>query len=157
MKNVRTFGDPLERYTPVPECGCWLWDGNIESSGYGLVWNFELQRYRRASRLFYEAFIGPITDGLFVLHKCDVRLCVNPAHLFLGTHTDNARDAAKKGKRADKNGENNGRAKITYRQAVEIRSGYSSGMLQRELAAQYGVCYTSIGRIVRGQGWKPKA
>lgn len=73
--------------------GCWLWQGSKFANGYG--------RYGRCSyahRFAYELFIGPIPDGLQVCHRCDIKHCVRPEHLFLGTQADNMRDARQKGR-----------------------------------------------------------
>ena len=75
---------------------CWLWTASIVGNGYG---GFSLDgQMRRAHRVAWELTFGPVPDGYQVLHKCDVRPCVRPDHLFLGTHTDNLRDAAAKGR-----------------------------------------------------------
>lgn len=75
--------------------GCWLWTGDQTTNGYGRV-EFKKKRIR-AHRFSYETFKGNIEDGLLVCHSCDVKLCVNPEHLWLGTHQDNMEDAYKKG------------------------------------------------------------
>jgi HNH endonuclease len=79
-----------------PNTGCHLWIGAINSGGYGKI---KVNGHTcRASRVSYLAKVGPIADGLFVLHKCDTPACVNPAHLFLGTAKDNIMDATRKGR-----------------------------------------------------------
>lgn len=82
------------KYVPEPMSGCWLWTA-AASSGYG---SFAITRSHivRASRFAYERWNGPIPDGQHVLHACDVKLCVNPAHLHLGTHDDNMREKSER-------------------------------------------------------------
>lgn len=88
----------MAKVSPEPNSGCWLWLGAISTNGYGQIWNPQTRALSVASRWIYEAIHGPIADGLYVCHQCDVSLCVNPAHLFLGTPTDNVRDCMGKGR-----------------------------------------------------------
>lgn len=90
-----TFAHRFEQH--VDKSGeCWIWTGPISPSGYGRA--SRGTKKLRAHRAAYELYVGPITDGLHVLHKCDNPACVNPAHLFLGTHLDNMRDMEAKGR-----------------------------------------------------------
>lgn len=156
----------LDRCQPEPNTGCWLWIGTKSVSGYGAI--TIKNRCWKAHRVSYLVFNGTIPGGLFVCHKCDNPICVNPLHLFLGTAADNMRDMRIKKRAAcgDKNsarmypeirrGENNGRSILNRKQVVEIRAAlknYRFGMVSA-LARQYGVSPTAISRIKRGRYWK---
>ena len=79
-----------------PVSGCWNWTRATDGSGYGKVKH--RGEFIRASRAAWEVFVGPIGGGLFVLHKCDNRRCINPGHLYTGTHADNMRDMKERGR-----------------------------------------------------------
>ena len=79
------------------ELDCWVWQGCVIRRYGGIK---IAGKMKRAHRISWELTNGPIPDGLFVCHHCDVPLCINPDHLFLGTHTDNMRDMIKKGRKS---------------------------------------------------------
>jgi hypothetical protein len=102
-----------------PETGCWNWTGFITDKGYGM---FQIGRIQHlAHRLSYRVHKGAIVDWLFVCHSCDNRRCVNPDHLWLGTHTDNMQDMIKKGR--GPTGDRHGLRKHPERAARGDRNG----------------------------------
>ncbi len=90
---------------------------------------------------------GEIPTGMVACHKCDNPICVNPSHLFLGTQSDNMRDASGKGRVF-------GKPKVTLAQAKEIIRRVNQGELQRVVGADYGIGQQNVSCIVRGVSWK---
>ncbi len=139
--------------------GCWIWKPTKGVKGsYGKipVWNGCRPTELTAHRVAYEKFVGPIPEGMLVLHKCNNANCVNPDHLYTGTHKDNMRDLAESGNRKGVCcGSKNGRAKLNFEIAEKIRSLYLNGRAtQNELARQYNVSQFAISQIVRGKRYK---
>jgi len=134
-------------YVSSPD-GCWLWKGPILKTGYGRICS--KRKNFSTHRVSYEYHHGIIPFGMNVLHKCDVRHCVNPKHLFLGTHQDNMDDCVAKGRTT--HGRNHPNARLTEGDIRAIRE-LSASMSQKQLAAQFGVHFTTVGQILRGQTW----
>jgi len=137
--------------------GCWLWTGAKNyAEGYGVIKPSGSRKAAYAHRLSYEMAFGPVPKGLWVLHKCDVPSCVNPAHLFLGNRGDNMRDAKAKGraKWPVLLGEKNPFAKLTVGKVKEIREGAAEGKSQSFLATEFDVSRTTIRAILLGTRWK---
>jgi hypothetical protein len=142
---------------PIPEAGCWLWAGFIEKGGYGLFrFDSRLSHRSRAHRVSWELFRGPIPASLSVLHHCDVRCCVNPYHLFVGTHADNTHDAMKKGrmKWLGAPGEVNSHAKVTTTSVLAIRAASETGKTSKELAKKFGIAPNTVRDIATKRTWK---
>lgn len=130
---------------------CWEWVGPVlKSTGYGYlsIANVPYQ----AHRLSYALANGRIDPDLLVMHSCDNRRCVNPAHLSQGTDADNIADALMKGRMLK--GEKNGMATLTEEKVVEIRRLRQAGETVTDLADTYGVHPPCISRIVNGHRWK---
>lgn len=82
----------------IDDNGCWNWQRQKEKGGYGKFRTAFNSKWYKAHREAYRHFYGSIPSGLHVLHKCDNPSCVNPSHLFLGTHLDNILDRVRKGR-----------------------------------------------------------
>lgn len=112
-----------------------------------------------ASKWGHISLIGPIPAGHEVCHTCDNPPCQNPAHWFIGTRSDNMRDAVRKGRHGyvlpDNRGARHGMVKLTEEQIEEIRRRYAEGgITQRELAVEFGIGQQQISRIVRKTSWR---
>ena len=131
---------------------CWEWIGSKNIHGYG---QFFVTRKKNigAHRYSWAIHNGAIPDGLWVLHVCDNPACVNPAHLFLGTVTDNVRDSVGKGRWGTLHGEDAVNAKLTEEAVREIRS-LRGAVSQAVLASRYGVSRELVRDVQLGKKWK---
>lgn len=130
--------------------GCWIWGGNKMCHGYGRLDTGKQVLY--AHRISYMIHHGDISKGLVVRHKCDNRICVNPAHLEIGTHGDNAKDREERHLDYHIRGENKPQAKLKQIQVNQIRQRYKPGN-GKLLAQEYGVSPATISLIVNGKHW----
>jgi hypothetical protein len=121
---------------------CWNWVGNKNSKGYGYL--TYCKKTYRTHRLSWEIHHGPIPGDLFVLHKCDNPSCVNPDHLFLGTHRDNMDDMVRKGRTPNANRFEH---KLEEPQVLRIRKMLADGYFMRDIARDFGVHVATIYRI----------
>jgi len=127
---------------------CWLWHGALNDAGYGQWELGSSGRKLRAHRVMWTLTFGPIPKGLYVCHSCDVRNCVNPTHLFLGTVQDNLRDCREKGRHA--RGQTNGHAKLTDKQILAIIADQRPQAL---IAKEYRIHQSEISRIKSRKRW----
>lgn len=133
--------------------GCILWAGSFDKDGYGVISSGgKHDRQLRAHRVSYELCVGPIPDGLWVLHRCDNPPCINPVHLFAGTHQDNEDD--KLSKKRNLVGERHHASKLTSEKVQEIRLKARNGVSQNQLSLEYKVARHSIKSILEGTTWK---
>lgn len=130
---------------------CWVWLAGLFPDGYG---QFYLKGTSiGAHRVSYELYVGSIEPKFQICHSCDNPICVNPKHLFLGTHKDNMKDRNIKGRQG--RGESHGMSKLTKQQVLEIRSLFSKGEATKtELGRRYLVSDVSIHHIITGKHWK---
>ena len=132
---------------------CWIWSACASKKhGYGII------RSHGHSYLVHRVAykIGYQTDpyGFLVCHSCDTPLCVNPLHLFLGNHVDNAQDAIRKGRFMSLKGEDNPLAKLTADDVRAIRKLHQNGASQKELAERFHIQQPHVSRKVFRQAWK---
>src|SRR5262249_4999551 len=142
--------------TKVREDECWEWVGARSSKGYGRL--FDQGRHWYAHRVAYELYNGPISPShLLVCHSCDNPRCVNPDHLFLGSHQDNLNDLRAKGRAKGRDpcvGENNRRAKLTEEKVLKIIELLDANRHSRsEIAEAFGVARETISHINTGISW----
>ena len=133
--------------------GCWVWTGALAGkTGYGQFWL--CGKNAHPHRVSYELYKGPVPEGLCVLHTCDNRACINPAHLFLGTYQDNHNDMHAKDR--GNVGERHGMHKLTAMDVRQIKRLHARGHTQTKIGQFFGVWPSTISDIVRGILWKRK-
>lgn len=134
------------------ENGCWIWRGAKFSNGYGRV-RLSTTKTVSAHRLAYEFRHGSIPRDLCACHKCDVRDCVNPSHIFIGTFDDNNKDRSNKGRNARLFGEDSPRSKLTNESVIEIRKRRSNGDGLKVLANEFNTTPQNICMIANKKSW----
>lgn len=151
-------GLPLEegfrwniRGEPPADGSCWEWPGRRRKDGYGLLANKgRTVHAHHASLMVFKSMEVP--DGMEVLHTCDNPPCVNPEHLLVGTHEENMKDSAKKGRQAG--GSRNGRAMLTEADVLEMRVRRGNGESVSSLALEFGVRDSTASVAIRGITWR---
>lgn len=141
------------KWTPEPFSGCWIWTGAI--GGHPRRWYGHMTVYgktSRAHRISWLLYRGtPIPEKMAVLHHCDSGLCVNPNHLFLGTHLDNMRDMVTKGRSSSRIGTDNTNCKLSEEQVSDIRNRKETSPV---VAAIYGINESHVRNIRLRLKWR---
>lgn len=153
MRRVTPIADRFWRRVAKTD-NCWLWTGTRRSDGYGVI-----QRGRkgeglvRVHRLSWElAGNVPPAVGMDLCHRCDIRNCVNPAHLFVGTRTDNMEDAVAKGRTC--RGADRPQARLTEEVVRSIRARHASGDRVVDLAREVGVTPSGVYGVLSRRLWR---
>ena len=160
--DIARFWAKVDKNGPLPDQSnphysgldrCWLWLGGVFVYGYG-AFNARKISYR-AHRVSWMVKNGQIPNETCVMHRCDKRLCVNPAHLQLGTIAENIADRGAKNRSARVIGGKNGLSKLNDRSALEIRTLCAKGdQTYRSLAIKYGVSGSTIADVIHRKTWK---
>lgn len=145
-KYAKAFCSDLCRFISYVEIqdDCWLWIGPVNSKGYGKLC-FRENKTDAAHRVSFKIFNGPIDEGLFVCHSCDAPACVNPDHLWLGTHKDNMMDMMEKERHY---------SKLKPMDIFKIRKLWESGYTQQKIMELFEISSSQISNIVARRIWK---
>jgi len=150
-KVKKTILEKFNEKYDIDSTGCWIWNGSKNTDGYGQI-GFNYKQYL-AHRLAYELFKDIIPERLFVCHECDNPSCVNPEHLFLGTHQDNMDDMVAKGRSPKQRGEAGSTHVLTEEQAQYILDfKHYHGSLTM-LAKEFTVDVSTIFYVKSGKSW----
>lgn len=145
---MRKRTNPVERfeskYTPEPNSGCWLWTASVTSWGYG---RFPHDGEKRAHRVSYKFAYGSIPSGALICHRCDQPACVNPRHLFAGTHADNMNDKQKKKRGNQPSGRSHAKW-IPDEKRDAIRKDVEAGIKIKHVAEMFGIAEFTVRNIV---------
>lgn len=139
----------LDRAIPEPNSGCWLWEGYAKQVTKTYIQPRVTYKNKVFSvpRLVWILFNGDVPTGLSVCHKCDVSLCVNPNHLYIGTHKDNMNDLVSRGRGRTSN------QTMGPNEVIKAKELRASGYKVKDIAARFGITPKGMSRILAGKRW----
>lgn len=144
------IADFLRQYKVDNETGCHIWTGRLANTGYG---RFMFgRRWYSAHRAAYEKYKGAIPSGLLIRHSCHNRSCINPAHLTVGTHADNARDMIEAGRSLY--GTRNIKNRLSEEDVQRIKELLQQGYRTCTIAKMFNMSWGGIAGIKNGKNWK---
>lgn len=145
---MKRFWEKVDKRGPDE---CWEWMAGKTRCGYG-TFRINPTKKTRAHRFSWELENGPIPAGLCACHRCDNPACVNPRHIFLGTHAENMKDMTDKNRLPNKGGEKNPNARLTVKEVRLIR-GLRGRQKQRVIAERFGISQAHVSGIFSGKAW----
>jgi len=145
-KYIRAFCSDKCRFMAYVEKmdSCWMWKGSVNRRGYGKLC-FRENNSAIASRVSYELFNGPIENGMFICHTCDIPSCVNPKHLWAGTHVENMMDMTEKDRH---------HGKLFPMDVVELRRLWDLGYSNAKLCERFNITSGTVSSIIHRRIWK---
>lgn len=153
-RTLTTIERFMRSFTKHEGDACWIWNLKPDAYGYGQMGIRGAEgemTTRKAHRVSYEIFCGKIPKNISVLHKCDNPICINPAHLFLGTKTDNMND--KKNKKRHHFGNKHPMAKLSEDDVQVIIGLEAGGITHQKIADKFDVCRQNISKICARNSW----
>lgn len=159
----KTLDERIDQYAQhVLPSGCLIWTGYTDKDGYAIAHfvDRKVKKNLKVHRLVYEQVNGKIPHGMLVCHRCDIRSCVNPDHLFVGTYADNVSDMWDKKRwkpgAQDNAGERNPNSKLSSVDVEKIIQMKADGAKTKQLSETFGVSKTQIQKIFSGKAWRKK-
>ncbi len=147
-----------EQSTTEPNTGCWLWTRGVAAKmGYASVYVGRSRtggRNAGGHRLAWAALHGAVPAGMCVCHRCDQPSCVNPDHLFLGSHRDNTRDMIRKGRKPVLCGEKSPTAVRTESTVREVLRSHRGGEGPTSIARRMGMTLHAAKALIYGRKWR---
>lgn len=156
--NLKTMADPALYFRLISKSreddnGCWVWTASRTRNGYGAVQVCSPKRSKiGAHRAMMQSIVGPLESDAYVCHKCDVKLCINPDHLFLGSAGDNARDRQSKGRGANVSGERNPMSLASDAAIAKAVEQIVAGESVKTISERLGVSVAAVRVWLRKRG-----